>query len=321
MKLFVNTENQERIFQQTKQIALKCTNRKPENVIPSVLIRLQAKGITGKLSNIYQSAKTRVENVASKSPCFPGTKVSKSFITERSHSWQAHLKRISAYLVSSYVWWNATSEFFFYGDNDPQWRVEGPKLYHFRSNSIEDVETKCNENWKIILENKNELPTTVLRNFDENGDFISYLINNSVHVSNDEPTHVSNDEPTHVSNDEQFSLMSPSGPSIYNNISISEFSPLLNTCITTPQITEDACLPLSSTPSSSQTCVTPNQTSQPVRRQLVPELEENCEIIDDYATSDVLNQVYVSKHVQLIAKVIGDSAELATFDSLHVMIR
>ena len=36
----VNTENQERIFQQAKQIALKCTNRKPENVIPSVLIRL-----------------------------------------------------------------------------------------------------------------------------------------------------------------------------------------------------------------------------------------------------------------------------------------
>ena len=224
--------------------------------------------------------------------------------------------------------------FFFYGDNDPQWRVEGPKLYHFRSNSIEDVETKCNENWKIILENRNELPTTVLRNFDENGDFISYLIKNSVHVSNDEPTHVSNDEPTHVSNDEpthasndepthvsndeQFSLMSPSGPSNYNNISISEFSPILNTCITTPQNTEDVCLPLSSTPSSSQTCVTP---SQPVRRQLVPELEENCEIIDDYATSDVLNQVYVSKHVQLIAKVIGDSAELATFDSLHVQLK
>ena len=73
----VNTENEERIFQQAKQIALKCTNRKPENVIPSVLIRLQAKGITGKLSNIYQSAKTRVENVASKSSCTSISQLSK----------------------------------------------------------------------------------------------------------------------------------------------------------------------------------------------------------------------------------------------------
>ena len=31
----INTENQERIFQQTKRIAAKCTNHKPENVIPS----------------------------------------------------------------------------------------------------------------------------------------------------------------------------------------------------------------------------------------------------------------------------------------------
>ena len=39
----VNTENQERIFQLAKQIA---TNRKPENIIPTIFLRLQAKGIT-----------------------------------------------------------------------------------------------------------------------------------------------------------------------------------------------------------------------------------------------------------------------------------
>ena len=108
----VNTENQEQIFQQAKQIALKCTNRKPENVIPSVLIRLQAKEITGKLSNIYHSAITRVENVSNKTPAFTGTVISKCFIESRSHSWQAHLSRISAYLVSKNVWWKATPNSF-----------------------------------------------------------------------------------------------------------------------------------------------------------------------------------------------------------------
>ena len=66
----INTENQERIFQQAKQIALKCTNRKPDNVIPSVLIRLQAKEKTGKLSKIYQSAKSCVESVCFQSSTF-----------------------------------------------------------------------------------------------------------------------------------------------------------------------------------------------------------------------------------------------------------
>ena len=69
----VNTENQQRMFQQAKSIASNCTNRKPENVIPSVLLRLQAKELTRKLSNTYQSAITRIENVASKPQAYKGT--------------------------------------------------------------------------------------------------------------------------------------------------------------------------------------------------------------------------------------------------------
>ena len=38
----VNTENQERVFQQAKTIAKNTTNRKPENVIPSIMLRLRA---------------------------------------------------------------------------------------------------------------------------------------------------------------------------------------------------------------------------------------------------------------------------------------
>ena len=41
----VNTENQERIFQQAKTIALATTNRKPENVVLNVMLRLQAKQV------------------------------------------------------------------------------------------------------------------------------------------------------------------------------------------------------------------------------------------------------------------------------------
>ena len=129
----INTENQERIFQQAKQIALKCTNRKPENVIPSVFLRIQARSLSGKLSKVNQSAHSRVECVACNSPTFVRTFVTKSFIEERSHSWQAHLKRISPFLLTSKVWWKETENGFRFLDSDldQDYHQEGPHLCHF----------------------------------------------------------------------------------------------------------------------------------------------------------------------------------------------
>ena len=103
----VNAESQERLFQQAKQIASNCTNRKPENVLPSVLIRLQAKQITGKMSNLYHSTQSRVKNAAMTTPSKSGTEIDKSFIADTC-KWQAHLKCISSYLVISNVWWQST---------------------------------------------------------------------------------------------------------------------------------------------------------------------------------------------------------------------
>ena len=181
----VNTENQERIFQQAKQIAQRCTNRKPENIIPSVLIRIQAKGMTGVLSNVYQSANTRVESVACKTPSFAGTQVTKSFILARSHSWQAHLKRISCFLFPSKVWWNTTPDGFLFndGDSDPEYRAEGPDLCHFRSSSIQGIEKRSEETWNRILQLKIEIPIIVLRLFDENGDLTSYHTDENLYAN------------------------------------------------------------------------------------------------------------------------------------------
>ena len=42
-----NTEDEERLFGQAKNMVHKATNRQPQNVIPNVLLRLQAKQKTG----------------------------------------------------------------------------------------------------------------------------------------------------------------------------------------------------------------------------------------------------------------------------------
>ena len=110
----MNTENQERLFQQAKQIATRCTNCRPDNVITEVLIRIQAKNISGNLSNVYKSAKSRVDAHASKTCPFQGTKICTEFIASRPHSWQAHLKRIGRFLLKRKVWWDSTDDEFFF---------------------------------------------------------------------------------------------------------------------------------------------------------------------------------------------------------------
>ncbi len=139
----VNTENQERLFPQAKSIASKCSNRKLDNVISAVILRLQARAISGKLSNIYEKVESRVGSVASKSATsYFGTTLSKTFIKERPQSWQAHLSRISSFIVHEQIWWKEEPENFIFldGDNDPDYRDEGPVLRHFRSCVIQDIE-------------------------------------------------------------------------------------------------------------------------------------------------------------------------------------
>lgn len=163
------------MFQQTKRIAAKCTNHKPENVIPSVMLRIQARSIAGKLSKIYQTASGRVESVEKDSPAYSGTFIAKTFIEERSHSWQAHLKRISSYLLPGKVWWKDTENGFSFNDSDSDvdYRPEGPSLCHYRSFTLDNIEKKSSDDWENIVQSNCEVPTHVLRIFDASGNCVA----------------------------------------------------------------------------------------------------------------------------------------------------
>ncbi len=169
----VNTENQERIFQQAKQIAKSATNRQPSNVIPTLLPRLQAKQLTGKLSTSMGNGETRVQKAAFGVLPFPGTVVSEAFIRGRSSSWQAHLERISSFLLCGQgVWWEKVSSGyrFFDGDEDLEFRQGGPPLLHFRSTALCEVSSARKDDWVKVLRERVVLPTTSVRVFDEKGE-------------------------------------------------------------------------------------------------------------------------------------------------------
>ena len=101
-----------------------------------------------------------------------------------------------------------------------------------------------------------------------------------------------------------------------------DLSPIPNTCKTTPP---PVGLPLSSTPSSSQTETTPSCTKSLSKQSTDNEMEENSKIVTEFdeatCITSIATHVYVSKHAILIAKLFGDSTELSRFDSLHVELK
>ena len=73
------------------------------------------------------------------------------------------------------LWWRTRNDgyAFFDGDDDPDYQVDGQTLSYFRFSTIQDVEQRCERNWKTILDSNVILLTEILRNFDENGNFVS----------------------------------------------------------------------------------------------------------------------------------------------------
>jgi len=170
----VNTENQERMFQQMKQTAVRTTNRHPGNVVSSILLHLQAKQLAGQLSQSLEHGESRVKKASVGVPPFSGTVVSRDFVRSRSSSWQAHLERISSFLVCGEgLWWQKTQDGFrfFDGDSDPSFRTQGPPLLHHRSTTLEQIQVARREIWKEIVSHETSLPAITVRLFDEDGNF------------------------------------------------------------------------------------------------------------------------------------------------------
>jgi hypothetical protein len=172
----VNAECQERLFAQAKRIALNTTNRHADQVIPEVLFRLQMKEREGTLTSSISANQTKVQTAAKSLSGYKGTVVEKEFIRCHKSSWQAHLERISNYLVHGpNIWWNddGRSYIFHDGDHDPDFHPIGPKLHHFRSFTIQNVLREKHESWKKILTKNIVIPASSIAIYSPDGTFLS----------------------------------------------------------------------------------------------------------------------------------------------------
>lgn len=95
-----NTEHEERLFGQAKRMVQSATNRQPATVIPNILLRLQAKQKVGDMYKAYNDSSSRVSKAAKEMGCSKqNTNIPCSFLSGRMSSWQAHLVRISPFLL------------------------------------------------------------------------------------------------------------------------------------------------------------------------------------------------------------------------------
>ena len=173
----LNTENQERLFGQARTIAEACTNHHLENVIPQVMLRLQAKQEQRQALLSVGKSDSQVSHIAKELPPLPGTTVKTSFISKREDSWQLHLKQISPFLVGGEgEWWTHTPNGFHFkdGDNDQAERGTFTLLQH-RHHTVKDVEERRTTCWDKIIQDRIYIPTNSIKIYNQQGESIGKL--------------------------------------------------------------------------------------------------------------------------------------------------
>ena len=91
----VNTENKERLCDQACRSATAASDRHPQNVLYTAVLRLQAKAAFKSGVDAQQVADSIVAKADGDVTKYCGTLISKTFIQSRERSWQTHLRRIS----------------------------------------------------------------------------------------------------------------------------------------------------------------------------------------------------------------------------------
>ena len=123
--------------------------------------------------NSVTKQQAHISKLAKSLPPLGNTVVPFVTLASSSSYWQAHLERISDFLiVGKDIWWSSNEEGdveFFDGKNTGvDVRSEGPKLHHFRSSNFKEEEAYLTKCWSMCLEAKIPLPLHVLRVKDHN---------------------------------------------------------------------------------------------------------------------------------------------------------
>ena len=136
-----NAEEEECTFNTVKFITNTTSSYHPGHIISIIFIRLQAEEQLGRSEYSVEKQQSVVSRLAHSLPLQRNTRIPKTLIKKHSSKWQAHLERISDFLLPGEgVWWSQDEDFveFFDASGEASFREEGPTLHHFRSNNLKN---------------------------------------------------------------------------------------------------------------------------------------------------------------------------------------
>jgi hypothetical protein len=158
-----STEEQERIFNAITNITSTTSSFHADHIISNILVRLQVeKDLSTNHVSSVEKQQAHVSKLASSLPSFPNIIIPKEMLVNHPSSWQAHLERISDFLLAGKgVWWNESDNGdinFFDAKGNVESPEAGPLLHHFRSSSFKSEESYLKKCWLECLEQKSDLP-------------------------------------------------------------------------------------------------------------------------------------------------------------------
>jgi hypothetical protein len=164
-----NVEEQERVFNTITNITKATSSFHPSHIIGNIFVRLQAE----KQMAAFQSSCISKQEATGHHMDYGNTIIPHEIIEKHIRSWQAHLERVSDFLLTGKgSWWmeheNGDIEFYD-GEQPPDNHSGGPSLHHFRSSNFKSEEKYLEECWEKCLRSGVTLPIKVLRIEDEHG--------------------------------------------------------------------------------------------------------------------------------------------------------
>ena len=313
-----NTEGEERLFKQATPAANN-TDHKVENLAESLVIRLQCK-LLDEATNCHQlvaSEHSRIQKAAKRLPPYRGSVFTKSFIQKHIKGFQAHLERISHFLLlGKGVWWLQDEDGnvrFTDGDQDSDFQPGGPELLHFREAGFQEVLERAKLCWQKILDAKIPIPLNAVRTYMSDGSTLDVTIIPRAEENESDSTESSE----FVSN----SSGEPSGGVSHLTVS-KEINGEDRDSVCESLVCEVSC-PIASTPLRKQNLLNTETEDESVQEEECVQEEESCAKIDTCLTSEEHDPrpsadiPLKSTLAKALVKVLGFNSDIAELDKVR----
>ena len=280
-----------------------------------MLLRLQAKRQTGQVYQTFYEESGRVAKAASElqqTKC--NTVIPTSFLVGRLSSWQAHLTRISPYLIlGCNVWWKCTSlgYEFLHGSEESADRHEGPGLSHYRAKSLDEVYKEKKYLWKELMDTKTDLPTPYVTLYSEKGEPLGrhYYNTDKEHTESDATMDMSNETDKQIDEAEsEEHLTMDSGNEKQNHLDREKFDKPIDSDTEEQIVVEDE---LQHEGNESPTTELVNDTEEPA-------IADQARTQEPAIADQVMPQGSVTLHTQLgttLAQVLGATKDVVDLDT------